>query len=82
MGRLFERYAMPKKNKNWDTKKTVSKNPDQDLNHLILGHGRIGQLLESQLQAMGAEVQVFDPFKERYALDLTQTVWSWWQPAK
>lgn len=73
VGRLYQHYATPNIKNEWDSARRFDRRLLAYQNILILGHGHIGKLLSKQLEVVGSEVQVFDPFQKLYALDLNRT---------
>lgn len=69
---LMQRKAELPRQKSWSKERQFPRDLIQDQNVLIVGLGHIGGKLKSWLQAMGCQVQVFDPYKEKFQLDLAK----------
>jgi phosphoglycerate dehydrogenase-like enzyme len=61
---LFQTQRLPK-HESWDKKRLWKRRLIRDSKILIFGYGHIGTILERTLSALGAEVTVIDPYKNK-----------------
>ncbi len=55
----------------WDTKRAWPRELISELNILIIGHGKIGQIVSGVLRELGATIQIEDPYKALKAEDVS-----------
>lgn len=66
------RIASLPQQKAWSPGRQFPRNLMQEQSVLVVGRGHIGGRLVDWLEALGADVQIFDPYKNHYQLDLTR----------
>jgi D-3-phosphoglycerate dehydrogenase len=70
---FLQRVAqVPQQNK-WSKERQFPRDLIQGQNVLIVGLGHIGGRIKNWLESLGARVQVFDPYKGHFQLDLAQS---------
>lgn len=60
---LYQETSTPPFSKIWDKRRQWPRKLLSELNILILGHGHIGEKVANSLKAIGAQVQIDDPYK-------------------
>lgn len=70
MAALWERICPLPKHLSWSKTRQFERDLLSDKNVLIIGHGLIGQYLESALKPLVKSLMIFDPFKNKLELDL------------
>jgi len=68
---LFQHFTAPPFSRQWDPSRTWQRELLCHKKVLILGHGHIGKILEQSLKPLVKNICIYDPYKGKKTLDLT-----------